>query len=70
MAGKLCPNCNQYTFFETATGRKCTKCNYEMTVPSNSGKGGKGQKCPNCNKYTVFNNKCSSCGAKFSKNDI
>lgn len=63
MAGKRCPECGQFTFFTTTTGRKCTKCNYEMILPVNDGKGGKGTKCSNCNKFTVFNGKCTSCGA-------
>ncbi len=65
MAGKLCPNCNKLTFFETNTGRKCSKCGYEMNLPINSGKGGKGTKCSNCGKFTVFNNKCTECGASY-----
>lgn len=65
MAGKLCPNCGRYTFFETTTGRKCTKCEYTMIVPANNFKGGRGQKCSNCGKLTVFNNKCRSCGAQY-----
>ena len=56
MPGKICPRCNQYTFFETTNGRKCTKCGYTMTVPANDGKGGRGQKCSNCGQFTVFNN--------------
>ena len=36
-----------------------------MTVPANSGKGGRGTKCANCGKLTVFDNKCRSCGATF-----
>ncbi len=65
MAGKvsLCPNCHQQTFFQTAVGRKCTKCGYEMTVPANNGKGGKGMQCKNCRQFTVFNGKCRHCGA-------
>ncbi len=65
MAGKLCPNCGEYTFFESTSGRKCSKCNYQMIVSPNEGKGGKGQKCSNCGKFTVFANKCNSCGAKY-----
>jgi DNA-directed RNA polymerase subunit RPC12/RpoP len=64
MAGKLCPNCNELAFFKTTgDNRKCSKCGYEMIIPPNSGKGGRGKKCANCGKLTVFNNKCSSCGA-------
>lgn len=65
MAGKMCPRCGQYTFFETSTGRRCTKCNYTMNVPPNEGRGGRGQKCSNCGAFTVFNGKCRSCGATF-----
>ena len=65
MAGKRCPNCGEATFFETASGRKCSKCNLEMTVPPNGGKGGRGKKCSNCNKYTVSGNKCSACSATY-----
>ena len=65
MAGKLCPKCNQFTFFENQVGRKCSKCGYTMTLPANNGKGGKGQKCTNCNQFTVFDNKCRNCGARY-----
>lgn len=66
MAGKLCPNCNELTFFKTTgENRKCSKCGCEMNVPSNAGKGGKGKKCAHCGKFTVFNNGCSSCGAVY-----
>ena len=57
MAGKICPKCGQFTFFETVSGRKCTKCGYTMIVPANEGKGGRGQKCSNCGQFTVFNGK-------------
>lgn len=64
MAGKLCPNCNELAFFKTTgENRKCSKCGYEMIIPPNSGKGGRGKKCTYCGKLTVFNNKCNSCGA-------
>ncbi len=63
MAGKLCPKCGKFTFFENSVGRKCSKCGFTMIVPANEGKGGKGTKCSNCNKMTVFDNKCRSCGA-------
>lgn len=68
MAGAKCPKCGELTFFNTPSGRKCsnTDCNYEMKVPPNDGKGGKGLKCPNCGTYTVFNSKCTKCGAVFS----
>lgn len=65
MAGKMCPHCGKLTFFETPQGRECTKCGFEMILPSNSGKGGKGKKCANCGKYTIFNEKCTSCGAQY-----
>ena len=65
MAGKLCPKCGSRTFFESTTGRKCTKCGYEMIVPANSGKGGQGTKCYNCGRMTVFNGKCRNCGATY-----
>lgn len=64
MAGKLCPNCNELAFFKTTgENRKCSKCGYEMIIPPNSGKGGRGKKCAYCGKLTVFNNRCNSCGA-------
>lgn len=65
MAGKLCPKCGEFTFFQSATGRKCTKCGYQMTLPVNCGKGGKGQKCSNCGQFTVFDHKCRNCGARY-----
>ncbi|HBD01454.1 MAG TPA: hypothetical protein DC053_22230 [Lachnoclostridium sp.] len=65
MAGKLCPSCGQFTFFETVNGRQCSKCGYKMVLPVNSGKGGKGQKCVNCGQFTVFDNKCRTCGARY-----
>ncbi len=44
MAGKLCPNCNELAFFKTTgDNRKCSKCGYEMIIPPNSGKGGRGK---------------------------
>ena len=67
MAGKLCKKCGQYTFFQTPTGRKCSRCGYEMILPSNSGKGGRGQQCSNCSKLTVFDNKCKNCGAQYKQ---
>lgn len=68
MAGKKCPNCTNHTFFETPTGGKCSKCGFEMTVPANAGKGGKGTKCLKCGKNTVFNGVCRNpkCGAKYN----
>jgi len=65
MAGKMCPNCGQLTFFESPNGRVCSKCGFEMSLPINSGKGGKGQKCSNCGKFTVFENQCNNCGATY-----
>lgn len=65
MAGKLCPKCGKFTFFQTATGRKCTKCGHQMILPINNGKGGKGQKCSNCGQFSVFDGKCSKCGARY-----
>lgn len=69
MAGKLCLNCSELTFYKTTgDNRKCTTCGYEMTVPPNGGKGGKGKKCANCGSYTVFNNVCNSCDATYKMN--
>ena len=65
MAGKLCPNCGKFTFFETTSGRQCSKCGYQKILPVNAGKGGTGQKCSNCGQFTVFDNKCRSCGARY-----
>lgn len=65
MAGAKCPKCSNATFFETPSGKKCSSCDYEMRVPPNSGKGGRGEKCSNCNSYTVFNAKCTKCGATY-----
>ena len=66
MAGKQCPHCHEMTFYkDVGENRKCTKCGYEMIVPPNKGKGGRGTKCPNCGRLTVFNNSCNSCGAQF-----
>lgn len=66
MAGKTCPNCDEQTFFETSTGRECSKCHHTMTLPANGGKGGRGRKCSNCNELKVFNNACRGCGAKYA----
>lgn len=67
MAGRLCPNCNELTFFLTSgNDRRCSKCGFEMRVPPNAGKGGRGKKCANCGRMTVFENKCQSCNATFS----
>lgn len=65
MAGKMCPNCAQSTFFKTPTGRQCSKCGFEMQVPANNGKGGRGQLCSNCEKLTVFDNVCRNCGSTY-----
>ena len=65
MAGKVCPNCGEQTFFEKTFGRECSRCGHKMILPPNSGKGGRGQKCSNCGKLTVFNSKCTNCGAKY-----
>ena len=62
MAGMMCPKCGKATFFQTPTGRECSKCGHKMIVPSNNGKGGQGKYCYNCGKNTVFNSKCTSCG--------
>ncbi len=73
MAGKLCPECGDLTFFESKTGRLCSRCGYTMTLPINESKGGKGRRCSNCGKSTVFeqtvqgNSKCSNCGATYKK---
>lgn len=66
MAGKLCPHCGKHTFFESPTGRVCSKCGYTMKVPPHEGTGGRGRKCPNCGAYKVRNDKCTGCGATFS----
>ena len=66
MAGRQCPNCHELTFFKTnGNNRKCSKCGYEMIVPANGGKGGKGKKCANCGLFTVFDNTCRNCGAEY-----
>ena len=65
MAGKMCPKCGVQTFFKTPTGRKCSKCEYEMRVPANNGMGGQGCRCSNCGENKVFNNTCRGCGAQF-----
>jgi len=66
MAGKMCPKCGEQTFFQTPTGRECSKCNYTMTLPANDGKGGQGKRCSNCGENKVFNGNCRGCGAKYS----
>jgi DNA-directed RNA polymerase subunit M/transcription elongation factor TFIIS len=65
------------TFHRKPTGRKCSKCGYEMKVPPQGGTGGRGRFCPNCKEYKVRpyvkkgevkSNKlrCTGCGAEFS----
>ncbi len=66
MAVNECPNCGGHTFFSTPTGRKCSKCGYEMYVPAIGGKGGKGQRCRNCGRFQVFSGKCRNCGAIYT----
>lgn len=73
MAGKTCPDCGQLTFHKTPTGRKCSKCGYEMKVPPNNGKGGKGMECANCGEHKVRDDatspgskRCNGCGATYS----
>ena len=63
MAGKICPNCDEATFFQNSEGRACTKCGFKMILEIPKGKR---TKCSNCGKFQVFNNKCKSCGAKYS----
>ena len=70
MAGKMCPDCGKMTFFETPTGRKCSKCGYTMILKSGGGKGGPGRKCSNCGKMTVFDNRCRNCGATYKKGKV
>ncbi len=65
MAGKMCPNCGKMTFHKTPKGRKCSRCDFEMIVPPNEGKGGHGSQCSNCGEYKVRNNKCGGCGAVY-----
>jgi DNA-directed RNA polymerase subunit M len=65
MAGKKCPQCGENTFFETPTGRECTKCKYTMILPANDGKGGQGKRCSHCGENKVFNGKCRNCGAQY-----
>lgn len=64
MAGMLCPECGQQTLFKTPTGRRCTKCGFEVRVPINENKGGKGSKCFNCGHFTVRDGKCTDCGTE------
>lgn len=66
MAGKKCPSCEKLTLFTVGNKSTCD-CGFEMTVPPNDGKGGKGIQCPNCAKNTLFKNGkkgvCRNCGA-------
>lgn len=55
MAGKKCPSCEKLTLFTVGNKSTCD-CGFEMTVPPNDGKGGKGIQCPNCEKNTLFEN--------------
>ena len=32
MAVKKCPNCGNWTMFETPTGRECSKCGFAVTA--------------------------------------
>ena len=54
MAVKKCPNCGNWTMFETPTGRECSKCGFAVTAPIYDGKGGKGYQCPICGNFTFF----------------
>lgn len=63
MAGKKCPKCGELTFWTKGNKMECSKCGHTITIPSNGGMGGRGQRCPVCGKYTWFNGKCNSCGA-------
>jgi primosomal protein N' len=67
MAGKMCPNpkCGKQTFFETPTGRQCSRCGYTMTLPANEGKGGQGKRCSRCGENKVRDGNCRGCGAKY-----
>ena len=68
MPGKLCPYCYELTLFRTTgMNRKCSKCGYEMIVPPNAGKGGKGKKCAHCGMFTIFNDVCTNCGTRYIK---
>lgn len=74
MAGKMCPDCGEMTFHKTPTGRKCSKCQYEMKIPPHGGTGGKGCVCSNCGEHKVraVTNKtdqwkCTGCGAEFTR---
>ena len=61
----MCPKCGERTFFESPNGRRCSQCGYQMILPANNGKGGRGQKCLNCGQFTIFDGKCRNCGARY-----
>ena len=63
MAGKMCMKCGKQTLWNKGNKLVCSNCDFTVNLPSNDGKGGKGQKCPSCGKFTWFNNRCNSCGA-------
>ena len=66
MAGKLCPNCGEFTLFKTnGEDRECSRCGFKVTFPKNANKGGRGKKCVNCGQFTVFNDVCTNCGARY-----
>ncbi len=72
MAGKMCPNCGEMTFHLSPKGRKCSRCDYEMIVRPNNGKGGRGSQCSNCNEFKVRplpsnpnKSRCNGCGATY-----
>jgi hypothetical protein len=67
MAGMMCPNpkCGKQTFFQTPTGRKCSRCGCTMILRANEGKGGRGGRCSNCRENKVFKGRCRGCGAEF-----
>ncbi len=69
MAGTECPKCKKLTFFKTTTGRKCSKCGWEMREPArtNGKLPGPGKRCSSCGKMQVFNNKCRNCGVEYGK---
>ena len=66
MAGRQCPKCGNLTMWQKGNELRCSRdeCGYKLHIPSNLGKGGKGQRCPLCNRYTFFNGRChnKSCG--------
>ena len=64
MPGKRCAKCGNATVFTRGNKAVCSSCGAEYTLPSNSGRGGKGQRCPFCGRYTWFDGRCNACGAK------